>query len=124
MVRSLARWVIKIVSARIDRELIEQLRIEPGLLTDFRVGFVKDRQGTFDELVVSSGGDSNILHVERDRADTLMPVGLHLPLGFEHGNGPIAEVIVEHFQRAIHDSFGLFPRAALRKNGLDRMSEK
>ena len=64
------------------------------------------------------------MDVERNRPDALVGVRLHLPLGFEHGDRPIAEVVVERFERAGDDPLRFAPRAALRQNGLERAAEK
>ena len=62
------------------------------------------------QLAVHAGRDADIVDVERDRPHALVGVRLHVPLGFEHGDGPIAEVVVERFERAVDDALRFVPR--------------
>ena len=72
----------------------------------------ENRQRALDELLVLAGRDADVVDVERDRPHALVGVRLHLPLGFEHGDGPIAEVVVERFERAVDDPLAFRSTAA------------
>ena len=50
----LAGRVIEIVGPRIERQLLDQLRIEPGLVQNLRIGVGENRQRPFDQLLVDA----------------------------------------------------------------------
>src|SRR4051812_46179855 len=92
MIRPLARGMVEIVSTRIHGQLVDQLRIKPGLLANLRIRCVQNRQRAFDQILVHALSYANVFYVERNGAHALVRIGLHLPLRFEHGNWPVSEI--------------------------------
>src|SRR5262245_4234439 len=92
VIRALARRMIEVVRPRIDSQLFNKLWIEPGLLEDFGIALIEDRKCFIDELLIHARRDADILYVKRNRANSLVSIRLHLPLGFENSDRPIAQI--------------------------------
>ena len=68
----LAGRVIEVVGPRIERQLFDQLRIEPGLLQNLGIGVAENRQRSLDQLFVHAGRDADIVNVQRNRPHALV----------------------------------------------------
>ena len=75
VVGPLAGRVIEVVGARIERQLFDQLRIEPGLLQDLRIGVGENRQRPLDQLLVRARGHADVVDVQRNRPQPLVAYG-------------------------------------------------
>ena len=79
MVGPLAGRVVEVVGPRIERQLVDKLRIEPGLLPNFRIGVGRGSPAPARSVPRTARGDADILDVERNRPHAFVRVGLHLP---------------------------------------------
>ena len=120
----LAGRMVEVVGPRVERQLVEQLadRTRPAAEFPDRSA-ARIASARVDQLLVRPAGDADVVDVERNRPHALVGVRLDLPR-FEHGDGPIADVVVERLERAGDDPLGFVPRPALRQNGLERPAQE
>ena len=124
VVGALAGRVIELVGPRVERQFVDECRIEPGLLANLGIGLRQNVERLPDQRLVGPAGRADILDIERNRPHALVRIGLDLLLRFEHRDRPIADVVVELFERAGDDSLGFLPRRALRDSRFERAAEE
>jgi hypothetical protein len=95
--------MVEVVGPRVESQLVEHLQIEPGLVQDFGVGLGQDVERPGDEFAVRPARHAHVLDVQRNRPHPLMGVRFHLLLRFDRGHGPVADVVVQLVERAVHD---------------------
>ena len=61
--------------------------------------------------------------IERNRPHPFVRIGFDV-FRLEHGDRPIADVVVQLLERSADDPLGFFPRAALGQNRLQRAAQK
>ncbi len=84
----------------------------------------EDRQRPRDQIVIAAHGHARPADEKRDRPHPFMGVRLDLLLRAEHGDGPVAEVVVQLGNAAADDAVGLLPRPALLQHGLADPADK
>ena len=108
--------MIKIVGPRVERKLVQQLGIEMSFSQQGRIRAPKDFKRSGNEPFVAAGALSHVANVQRDRADPLVPIRLDPLLGAQHGDGPMADVVVQFGDGPVDDPFGFVPRGTLSEN--------
>jgi hypothetical protein len=93
--RSAIGGVIMIVCARIDREFVEQRRVELGIVQEVGVGHGDDLERGPHQILVATGGDADAPNVERHRPEAFVIVDLAGSAILKNRDGPVANEIVE-----------------------------
>src|SRR5262249_28558803 len=94
------RGVAVIVGARIECEFVEQSRIESCFVLDGGLGCGEDVQRLFDQRLIRSVPNAGAAEKERDRADSLMVIGLAARPGLQNGNWSMPHIIIQTRQGA------------------------
>ncbi len=113
MIGPLVCRMVEVVSPRIDRQLVEQLRIEPGGFEHGRIGVTQQFKPPGNDFVVAPGGHSRAGDKPRDWSHPLLRIGLDLLGRVQHCHGAITEKIVQPLQGTGHDPLGFIPRPPL-----------
>src|SRR5262249_18640321 len=107
-----------IVGARIDGQLIKQLRIKVSLMEQRRLGRSEDGHRFLDKVVIPAPCRSRAADKQRYRPEPLVIIGFALRTGFQNRDRPVADEIVEKIDRAFDNAWRFGPGAALQQNGL------
>src|SRR5262245_128121 len=113
VVGPLVGGMIEVVRARIDGEFVEALQIEMRVEANELGRLLENLERTFDEIVILAMADADVAQVNRDGPQALVRVDFALVLILKDGHGPMADVIVQRFERAGDDAFGFLPGTAL-----------
>jgi hypothetical protein len=119
-VRPLVHRVEVVVRPRVERELVELLRVEAGLFQQHGFGLGEQVDGGAHDVRVFARRDARPLQEQRDGADLLVRVVVGVRAGFQHRDGAVADVVVQVRDRAADEALGLVPRAALLQHRLAR----
>ena len=116
--------MIEIVRPRVDRQLVEQFRIEEGAAKHVGVGGAQDRQRMLEQLPIFSHADAAPAHEQRNRPDPFVRIRLDSLRGSQHGHGPMSQVVVQRGQGPVENPLGFVPGSSLLKNGLEDPSHE
>ncbi len=123
VVRPFAGRVIKLVRPRVERQLVQHFRIEPSLLPDLGIRGGENRHRPRDQFLIWPVGHADALDVEWNRPHAFVRIRLDLPR-FEHRDGPVADVVVERFERAGDNPLRFVPRPALGQDRFERTAQE
>ena len=103
-----------IVGAQVDGQFVEQFRVEAAFRQQGAVGSFQEFQPAGNEVVIAAVRHAGAAEEQRDGPDLLVFVGLALRPGFQDGDGPMADEVVELPHRPVDDcALLLAPRPTL-----------
>ncbi len=114
VVGPLVHRVIEIVSPGVDRQLVEQVRIEPRRFQDRRIGGAQQIERERDHVVIAAGANARPGDIPRNRAHPFVRIRLDALVVIQHRHGPVAKIIVEPRERCRPRSARSRPKALLR----------
>ena len=117
IVRPLVHRVVEVVGPGIDRQFLQQRKLEHRIELQRRIDGFEDRQGTRDQVVIAAHAHAHAADEKRDRPHPFVRVRLDFLLCAQHGHRPVAEVVVELGDRPADDAVGFFPWPALLQYG-------
>ena len=124
IVRPLVHRMVEVVGPRIDGQFFQQCDVEHRFVLERGIDAFEDREGTRDQVVIAAHGHARPADEKRDRPDPFMRIGLDLLLRAKHGDGPVAEVIVQLGDCGGDDAIGFLPRPTLLQHGFADPADK
>ena len=113
-----------VVRPHVDRKFFELIEIKMRLAEDLGRRFSQKSNGPLDQLVIRTMRRAGIPEIDRDRTEPLVRIRLHLSPVLEHGQGAIADEIIEPLEGSRNDPLPLGPGGSLFQHGLDHPHEK